>query len=459
MTESSNVVKVLGGLVPVVAATSVALLLGRAMRRRRAAPPRSLAARPGGLRILHLAYEDHRRPGSGGGSRRTLEMNRRLAARHRITVVTARYAGCRDRVEDGVLYRHAGLALGRLPSLLAYFAAVPFVLRKYPADLVVEDFGAPFGSIAVPLMTRTPTVGVVQWLFAREKAAEYHLPFHLVERLGLCSHRDLVAVSGDLAARIRTRNPAAHVSVVPNGVDLDCRDTAERPRSDLLFLGRMEIAQKGLDLLLDAYGRIAPDTSADLVVAGEGPDRAAVETLAARRGLGDRIRWLGRVDGRARTDALAGAAVLCMPSRYETFGMVAAEALACGTPVVAFDLPCLREVVAGDGGVLVPPYDVDAFAGAVLELLSDPERRRRMGSAGRLSSQRFDWDALARQQDAVYEEVARRPANPGRPAMLRDAVNCSWGLEAVRRRARRAGGGSAGAPEAPGDAVGGTAQP
>ena len=143
-------------------------------------------ARP---RVLHLGYEDPRRPGAGGGSVRTHEINRRLAGNFDITVVCSRYRGARTRIEDGVRYVHVGIAGGDFPERLAYFAALPYALLRYRSDLVVEDFGAPFSSVAVPWMTSRPVLGVVQWLFAAEKSAQYHLPFSWVERVGVRSHR------------------------------------------------------------------------------------------------------------------------------------------------------------------------------------------------------------------------------------------------------------------------------
>src|SRR5438105_7396065 len=95
------------------------------------------------LRILHLAFDDHRRPGSGGGAIRNREINRRLALRHDITAVTVSYRGSRERVEDGVRYVPVGLALGYYGSILTYFAALPLVIWKHPSDLLVEDFAAP----------------------------------------------------------------------------------------------------------------------------------------------------------------------------------------------------------------------------------------------------------------------------------------------------------------------------
>ncbi|GAA3945322.1 glycosyltransferase [Actinoplanes auranticolor] len=375
--------------------------------------PRSRPEGP--LRVLHLGFEDPARPGAGGGSVRTHEVNRRLAAAGvEVVVACSRYPGFTERVQDGVRYVPCGWPAppGHFPSLLAYFGLVLTGLwrleRRWRPDLIVEDFAAPFSSIAVPYLTRTPVVGVVQWLFARDKARQYHLPFHLVERLGVGAHDKLIAVSEDLAGELRGRNPHAEVHALPNGLEPAAwQGAAAFGRGDhILFLGRLEIAQKGMDLLLDAYAAAAPSIRADLHLAGDGPDAEVLLARVRALGIEDRVHWLGRVDGAQRFDLLARAQFVCMPSRYETFGMVAAEALAVGTPVVAFDIPCLRALVHEGVGVPVPAEDVPALTSALITMANDPARCRRLGAAGPASVRHLDWDLVAAAQLAIYRAVA-----------------------------------------------------
>ncbi len=374
-------------------------------------PGPSGSSRP---RVLHLGYEDPRRPGAGGGSVRTHEINRRLAAAYDITVVCARYRGAVPRVEDGVRYVHVGLASGDFAARLAYFAALPYALATHASDLVVEDFGAPFSSVAVPWMTGRPVLGVVQWLFAKEKSAQYHLPFHWVEALGVRSHRAMIAVSDDLGAVLHERNPGAAVTVIANGLDQGAYRRYDGARSGIVYLGRLETAQKGLDLLIEAYARIANTVDQDLVLGGDGPDRAALAEQAARLGVGHRVRFVGRVPAEERFEWLAGADLVAMPSRYETFGMVAAEALAVRTPVVAFDIPCLRALVDDRVGARVAAYDVAAFAGSLRTLANDAAMRWRLGTAGPARVAGLNWDELAAHQGRVYRHLVDQ-AGPGGP--------------------------------------------
>jgi glycosyltransferase involved in cell wall biosynthesis len=397
--------------VPVLAATAAVSV--RVRRRARTQGP---------LRVLHLAFEDPRRPGAGGGSVRTHEVNRRLAAQGvEVTAVCAPWPGpgCTPTVRDGVRYLPLPGRLGPLGRSgtlcqLAYFCAVLLVLRRLirrtDPDLVVEDFAAPFSSVCVPWLTRRPVVGVVQWLAAAEKTEQYGLPFHLVERLGLRSHSTLVAVSEGLAAELRRRRPGALVTALPNGIDRAAFTAAPEgaAREHVLYLGRLETSSKGLDLLLRAYALAAPRTTCDLLIAGDGPDAETARALARKLGVEDRVRWLGRVEGAARYALLAGARLVCVPSRYETFGLVAAEALATRTPVLAFDIPNVRDLVTDAVGVRVPAEDVRAYGDALADLSADPARCRRLGSAGPATVAHLDWDAVARSQLALYERAMGR---------------------------------------------------
>ena len=358
-------------------------------------------------RVLHLGFEDPRRPGAGGGSVRTHEVNRVLADEFDITVVCARYPGARGRVDEGVRYVHVGLPWGEFPSVLAYFACIPWALWRYSSDLVVEDFAAPFSTLGVPRMTRRPVVGVVQWLFAAEKTRQYHLPFARVERYGLAAHRSLIAVSDELADELRRRQPAAQVIAVANGLDAGAFGVSPRPRADIAYLGRLEIAQKGLDLLLEAYAESVHVGRIDqrLVLGGDGPDRARLETMAEHLGIAGRVVFAGRIPAHERFEWLASADFVAMPSRFESFGMVAAEALAVATPVVAFDIACLRALVTDEVGMVVPAFEVDGLSRAITELARDPELRVRLGAGGPPTVAELRWDRLARRQGAVYRQV------------------------------------------------------
>ncbi|MGH3546552.1 MAG: glycosyltransferase [Pseudonocardiaceae bacterium] len=372
------------------------------------APDTREASPPDQLRILHLGFEDPAMPGAGGGSVRTHEINRRLAAEHTVTVLVQRFPGYVDRTQDGVQYVHVGIGSGRnrLTRLLGYVACLPHSARRRAADLVVEDFFAPISSMAAPLWTAQPTIGVVQWLNAAEKSGQYKLPFHLVERFGVRNHHRLIAVSDGVAGRLRAMNPRVTIDVIGNGVPPEAFDVVPRLGENIAFVGRLETTQKGLDVLLKAWAVACLSTPGLLIIAGTGPDERRLRTLVADLGIGKRVRFVGWVAGAAKFELLASARVVAVPSRFETFGIVALEALATGTPVVAFDISCLRDVVPAGCGLRVAPFNVAAYADALIDTYSNTQWIAAAAPRARAFAAGYNWDVITEQQREIYTTAA-----------------------------------------------------
>ncbi|WP_433787496.1 FkbM family methyltransferase [Actinomycetospora sp. CA-101289] len=402
------------------------------------------------MHVLHLGFEHPQQPGAGGGSRRTHEIDRRLAAAgHRVTVLTTTFPGARDAELDGVRYVPVGPEIGvrrggnRLTRLLGYVAGLPLAVRRHrgDADVVIEDFFAPFSSMAAPRWTGRPTVGLVQWLHARDKARQYRVPVHWVERAGVRSHDRLIAVSEGTAERLRAMNPDARVDVVGNGIEPALFAPPARVGRDVVFLGRLELQGKGLDLLLTAWAAVCGEVEGDLVIAGGGPEEPRVRRFAERLGVGERIRFVGWCSGADKVALLADARLVVVPSRHETFGLVALEALAAATPVLAFDIPCLREVIPDGVGWTVPAFDGDALAARLVDLLTGADALDTLaaaGARGREFARAFDWDALAQAELAVLTDVlagsAARPADLPVPAPRGPAVSEPASIPAQRSR-------------------------
>ncbi|MGY1914990.1 glycosyltransferase family 4 protein [Blastococcus sp. SYSU DS0973] len=390
------------------------------------------------MRLLLLGLEDPRRPGAGGGSARNHHVNRRLVQRgYAVRVLVARYAGCEDRIEDGVEYVHVGLPLGYRPSLVAYLLALPAAARRHTQiwgpDVVAEEFAPPVSSLSPGRWIGRPTVGLVHGFFAEEKAREYHLPrrpLQALERLGCNSHSHLVTNSEDVARDLEIIAPETPVVICGTGLDHELID-ASLPAGEsrlrltepghLVYLGRLELRQKGLDLLLQALTMTAA-AGYRVTIAGDGPDRARIEQEAELLGLSTRLTFVGRVTGAAKWRLLASAQCMLMPSRYETYGTAALESLAAGTPVLCFDIPNLRHTVRPGTGRQVASYRVEEFAAAIDEVLADMAWCVAAGRRGMEEAERHDWEEVASEHDAVYRAAEagivvttddhRRPVRP-----------------------------------------------
>jgi phosphatidylinositol alpha-mannosyltransferase len=261
------------------------------------------------------------------------------------------------------------------------------------------------------LNTRLPVVGTFHASIARSRAYRVAGPAlrPLYRRLAA-----RIAVSEEARRTIEHVFGKGDVSVIPNGVEWSRFSGLPPPSGSLvLFVGRME-KRKGTAVLVEAFIRLAerrPD--AELVLAGEGPERAAVEK-AIPDALRDRVVLTGRVDPAELAEVFGRASVIAAPSLGgESFGIVLLEAMSAGRPVVASSIPGYAAVVRdGVDGVLVPPGDAGALADSLERMLADPARAKAMGEAGRERARRYDWQIVAERVEEVYMKAlaAGRPS-------------------------------------------------
>jgi phosphatidyl-myo-inositol alpha-mannosyltransferase len=180
------------------------------------------------------------------------------------------------------------------------------------------------------------------------------------------------------------------------------------------FLGRMEEPRKGLSVLLNAFGVLAAERPGlRLLVAGPGDADEQRHKLPAP--LRERAVFLGEVTEEEKIRVLHSVDVFCSPNTGgESFGIVTAEAMAAGAPIVASDIDAFRQVLrGGQAGELFATGDPDALAGAAARLFDDPARRAELSVAALAAVADYDWDVVAREVVSVYETVVLGRATVG----------------------------------------------
>jgi glycosyltransferase involved in cell wall biosynthesis len=322
-------------------------------------------------------------------------------------------------------YEFAAARLGFLPEPFAFsvraFRALARRLRagaRY--DLVHDVQSLGYGLLGIRALG-LPVVSTVHHpltidrraAFARARTYRQRLgawEFYPVGMQGFVARRlERIFTSSEVSARQIERDfgvRPARLAMVANGLDtalFSPDPAAARSAHELLCVGRASDPNKGIPTLLRALARLPAPVSLTLVDTAESEARRWAREL----GCGERLRITGRVNTEELVRLYRRAALVVVPSRFEGFGLPAAEAMACGAPVVATSAGALPEVVgAGGGGVLVPPDDPEALAKAIATLLEQPETRRALGARARPRIEAaYAWPRVAERTAAEYRAI------------------------------------------------------
>jgi glycosyltransferase involved in cell wall biosynthesis len=336
-----------------------------------------------------------------------------FAERGPVEVLTSRSGATREprRLRSGnlVVRRLFTIELAHLP----FMPALLYHLLRLPRRSIVHVHVA---QAYVPEM-----VWIASVLRRRRFIAHFHLDVEPSGRFGpvfvaykrfllgavLRSAARVIAVSPDqprfLHDTYRVRED--RIVLVPNGVGAqffrEPRATACDGRAfRLLFVGRLA-PQKNVSLLLRAVALVS--SPVELVIVGDGEDRPMLEQLAASLGVRS-VRMVGPKAGDELVSWYRWADAFVLTSRRESTGLVLLEAMAAGLPVIATAAAGVVDTV-GDDGLLTPPHDPAAFAGAVDHLASDPELRSELASRGHARARRQPWERALERLEAVYAEV------------------------------------------------------
>ena len=235
-------------------------------------------------------------------------------------------------------------------------------------------------------------------------------PFFMQEIVARRMDRIITGSRNSAALVERTfRLPPERVAVIYDGVDTDTfrpQKVPKRPNS-LLYVGNSDDRNKGVRYLLEALTLLNGRRDLHLTVVDR-DNAVLVPALAGELGVADQVTVTGRLSREELVRLYNTAQLLVSPSLYEGFGLPAAEAMACGTPVVATTAGAFPEVIeTGVSGLLVPPGDATSLADAIEQVLDDSRLRRRLGQAGRQRIvDHFSWRETAVRTLALYQEVA-----------------------------------------------------
>lgn len=347
---------------------------------------------------------------AGGGAQAMHELGKRLAVRHNVTIVCGAYRNCKEYVRDGVRYAFIGPQAGPIWGQLMFSLMLPFAAMRRQYDVWLENFVPPHSTNFIQLVTRKPVIGITSIINASKFSQKYHIPFYLLENTGLRMYRYFIALTDDIKKKILEKNSGAVVQVFPDGIDERLLTLSTKELPYVFYLGRIDMYQKGLDLLLQAWKRVSEEhPKIKLVIAGSGTDtdearlRSRIRTLDITQS----VMLQGKISGKKKDTLIANSLFAVSPSRFESFGIAALEMLAVGKPLVCFDIEGFRWIPRSMC-YKVQQFDTDAFAKAMHVLIKNKKIRSAFSGRARKFASRYNWDKIALQYEEFITDVVGR---------------------------------------------------
>ena len=323
-------------------------------------------------------------------------------------------------------------------SMRAYRKLRQIEARNGAFDLIHDNQTLGYGILAMKKLLGRPVVASLHHPLAIDKANNLReansVPARIAKELWFPSGMQSRVANGIDMVLTGSRNsaqsvsasmgiPLAHIRQTPYGVDHEIMrplpDVAREPGT-ILFVGDSEDRNKGAKFLIEACALLQHDMDFRLLFKDKQPkDMTVVPPLVWKHGLQRFIEYIPRLSTDELVRLYNSAQIVVSPSLYEGFGLPAAEAMACGTPVIATTAGAFPEFIEdGRTGILVPPGDPAALAAAIKSLLGDPERCARMGAAASEHIRtNFTWERTTRMTVELYGEVLdRQPRVAAKPS-------------------------------------------
>ncbi len=365
------------------------------------------------MKILHLLYESEGDYfGIGGVGIRAYEIYKYLKDRHYITLLCKKYPGAADGEKDGLKHVFVGTESKSFTKTLLSYAchAARFVKRHGDEyDVIIEDF-----SPAIPTFlhafTEKPVILQIQGhtgvLYFSKYNPLYASILYVLELLRPGFYDNFIFISQETARKLQVGRKK-RVQIISNGVSRELLDAVPEEDGYVLYIGRIDIYGKGLDLLVKAYREFhAAFPHIRLVIAGDGRDRDTfqAELMKLPEEVKKSIELAGWVSGDRKVEVIRKALFCVFPSRHEVQSICTLEAKACGKAVIASDIPEFMVIRDAGTGVVFRSGDVSSLAQAMKDLVSNNERKE-MGQRGREWVKDFIWDKVALKYEDFLQDV------------------------------------------------------
>jgi Glycosyltransferase len=367
------------------------------------------------MELIHLIYDHPQNPWLGGGAALRAKAISSFFVQNgdKTHFVSGGFPKCgQNEGADQVQYHFTSFSKNYLLSRLLFSLKAGFIVKKLKKtnkiDLLVEDISI-FNIIFPKFFWNGPIISLVHNYLGRQSFKKLGIfgiiPF-LMERHYLKHRKNFIAVSEALKKRILKLNPSASVTVIHNGIDEAAFSYAVQPSANKIgYIGRIEINQKGLDTLVQALSILkANHFPFKALLIGGGKDEPALKKMISKMELDDFIEITGRLDEK-RFARLSECRIVCMPSRFEGWGIAAIESAAEGIPVIAADIEGLNEAVLdGQTGILIQATP-EKLAEVIKNLSTDSAKIEQLSQSAKSHAANFRWEKIAAEQRALYTSL------------------------------------------------------
>jgi glycosyltransferase involved in cell wall biosynthesis len=374
------------------------------------------------MKILVINWQDIKNPLGGGAEVHLFEIFSRISKLgHDVTLLCSRFDGAKR--EEIV----RGIRVVRYGTRGTFNFVVPFVYyalgKNLQFDVVVEDINKiPFYG---PLFVKKPSLGIIHHLFGKTIYKEVAFPaatyVYLSERLIPLLYKNVpfsVVSQSSKQELLQMGMREENLTVIYNCVDHQLYRPSGLANFDIptiAFIGRLK-KYKSVDILIKAMRIVADKIDrVKLLIIGDGNDKNQLQRLTVKLGLNNIVEFTGYIGERRKVELLEHSHVVVNPSPKEGWGLTNIEANACGTPVIASDVPGLKDsVIDGQTGLLFEYGNIRDLAEKIILILGDRKLRERLSTGALNWASGFNWDVSA----AQMLDLLSQTINKNRPLSI-----------------------------------------
>ena len=351
------------------------------------------------MKILYFLYDHINNPWVGGGAAvRAYEIYKRLSQKgYKITIISGNYPDAKDYKEGNIEFKFLGYKKNYILSTFSYaYYANKYLRNHYKNfDIIIEDF-APWNPIfSNQLQNLKPIILQLHHKEGKNILKKYNIfgfPFYVIEKTYHLKFKNIITVSQPTAKKFNLKN----YKIIPNGIDENLLNIKTNIGKYILYIGRIDLYNKGLDLLIDSM------ESYPLLIVGKGKDEIKLKNLIKEK---KNITFKGFVNEHEKIEFIQNSKFVVMPSRFEGQGIVALEAAAIGTPLIVSDIPELEYVVKNGFGISFKSGDAQDLSRKIKYLYNNESLLKKMSANGKEYAKNFSWDKIADEYENYIKQV------------------------------------------------------